>query len=294
MSYAIVSLKKKKLFDKITVNELFDELEVKIPEFQEKKQEKYAKKLEKAWKKYKVNRFVLSQDLKKFEGFKNRILQNGHSMITGKKMYQVLLPSVLHDIAQLTNFEKEKMNLALLVNEYQADTIELIKRIADEVKNMTIVTNHAYRFEQMIDELLKNQGIVVQLANPKQVNLKRKHVIINLDFELSTLEKMNFPSETILIMNSSVPVKLKPSFNGILIRDIDIYLGKKLEDFRSLELCEAYLYQPMKRIKENELRFQHSEYKINGYIGNHGKIEQADFERIGKSFMKNKKKNVKK
>ena len=84
-------------------------------------------------------------------------------------------------------------------------------------------------------------------------------------------------------------VNMKKSFNGIVIRDIDIYLGNPVESFRNIELCEAYIYQTMKRIKENEFRFQHSEYKINGYIGNNGKIEQEDFERLGRCFLRNKK-----
>ena len=86
---------------------------------------------------------------------------------------------------------------------------------------------------------------------------------------------------------------MKNGFNGIVIRDIDIYLNKKVEKYRTLELCEAYMYNYMKRIKENELLFNRSTYKINGYIGNNGKIEQEDFERLGKIFLKNKKQTVK-
>lgn len=294
MSYAIIEVKKKKLFDKIDVNEVCDELEIKIPEFKERKQQKYAEKVDKILKKHKVNRVVLSNDLKNFENFKNSILQNSHDIITGKKLYKVLLLNVLRDIAKLMNFEKEKMNVAILIEEYSADHIELIKRISDEVKSVTLVTNNAYRFEQIVSELLQNQGIVVQLVNQNQVNLKRKHIIINIDFSNELLEKLNMPCDSLIITNSVTPIKIKNSFNGIVIRDFDIYLGHKLEKFRNIELCEAYLYQNMKRIKENEIRFNHSEYKLNGYIGNNGKIAQEDFERLGKIFIKNKKKNLKK
>ena len=88
-------------------------------------------------------------------------------------------------------------------------------------------------------------------------------------------------------------VNMKRNFNGIIIRDIEVFLGRKIEKFRTLELCEAYVYRSMKRIKENETRFQLSEYKINGYIGNNGKIEQEDFERLGKVFGNDKKQNLK-
>jgi len=292
MSYAIVSFKKKKIFDTLETNTICDELEIKIPEFKEKKQQKYAKKMNKILNKYKINRVVLSSDLKNFEDFKNIMMQNNYDVISGKKMYKVLLLMMLQDVATYMKFEKEKMNVGILVNEYSADHIELIKRIADEVKSVTLITNNAYRFEQVVQELLKNQGIVIQLVNTK-AKLKRKHVFINFDFSDIELEKLNLPNETVFITNSGVPVKMKQSFNGIVIRDIDIYLGRKVEKFRTLELCEAYVYQNLKRMKENEVRFQHSNYKINGYIGNNGKIEQADFERLGKIFLKNKKQNVK-
>lgn len=294
MSYAIVSMKKKKFLDKMEVNEIFDEIEVKLPALKEKNQKKYAQKMTKALKKYKVGHLVLSNDLKPFEDFKNTVMQNSHDIITGKKLYKVLLKTVLQDISKSMHFEMEKMNVAMLVDEASADNIELIQRIAEDVKSLTLVTNNAYRFEQIVEELLKSKGIVVQLVNQKQGNLKRKHVILNIDYANTTLEKMNLPMEVLVITNSTSPVNLKNSFNGIVIRDIDIYLGKQVEKFRTLELCEAYVYQTMKRIKENEFRFQHSDYKINGYIGNNGKIEQADFERLGKCFLRNKKQKTRK
>lgn len=289
MSYAIINLKKKKVFDHIEVNEICDELEIKVPEFKENKQEKYAKKINKLLKKYKVSNVVLSNDLKASNDFKNFIMQNNNYIITGKKLYKVLIPTIIRDVAKLMNFSKEKLNIAILIEEYNADNIELIKTIADEVKSVSLITNNAYRFEQLVDELLKSKGIVVQLLNKGKVNLKRKQIIINLDYSNVEIEKLNVQNESIIITNSIVPQKMKNGFNGIVIRDIDIYLNKEIERFRSLELCEAYMYNYMKRLKENELLFKRSTYKINGYIGNNGKIQQEDFERIGKIFMKNKK-----
>lgn len=293
MSYAIINLKNRRVFNSIEVNEICDELEIKVPEFKEKHQEKYAKKICKILRKQKVSNIVLCDKLKKMIDFENILLQNNNYIITGKKLYKVLIPTMIREISKLTKFEKEKLNVGILIDEYSADNIELVKIIADEVKNVTLITNNAYRFEQLVDELLKNKGIVVQLLNKGKVNLKRKHVIINLDYSNLEIEKLNVQNESILITNSILPQKMKNGFNGIVIRDIDIYLNKRIENYRSIELCEAYIYNYMKRIKENELLFNRSTYRINGYIGNSGKIEQEDFERIGKIFMKNKKQTVK-
>lgn len=293
MSYAIINLKKKKLFDKIEVNEICDELEIKVPEFKENKQQKYAKKINKILKQHKVNSIVLSKDLKKSIDFGNLIMQNNNYIITGKKLYKVLIPTVIRDVSNLMKFDKEKLNIAILIDEYSADNVELIKIIADEVKSVSLITNNAYRFQQLVDELLKSKGIIIQLLNKGKINLKRKQVIVNFDFSDIDIEKLNVPNECIVITNNLSAQKMKNGFNGIIIRDLDIYLNKSNEKFRSLELCEAYVYNYMKRIKENELLFKRSTYKINGYIGNNGKIEQEDFERLGKIFMKNKKQTTK-
>ena len=293
MSYAIIDLKKKKLFDKIEANEICDELDIRVPEFKDNKQQKYAKKISKILKQHKVSNVVLSNELKNSIGFRNIIMQNNNYIITGKKLYKVLIPTIIRDIANLIKYDKEKLNIAILIDEYSADNVELIKIIADEVKSVTLITNNAYRFQQLVDELLRSKGIIVQLLNKGKINLKRKQVVINLDFSDTDIEKLNVPNESVVITNNFSVQKMKNGFNGIVIRDIDIYLNKSNEKFRSLELCEAYIYNYMKRIKENELLFKRSTYKINGYIGNNGKITQEDFERLGKIFLKNKKQSVK-
>ena len=293
MSYAIINLKKRRIFEKIEVNYVCDELQINVPEFKRRNEQKYAKKISKILKKHKINNVVLSNELKQLVDFENIIIQNNNYIITGKKIYKVLLPQIIKDISNLVNFECEKMNLALLIDEYNADNVELIKILADEVKSLTLITNNAYRFEQIVDELLRDKGIVVQLANNGKINLKRRQLIINLDFSSMDIGKLNLPNEAVIITNNTEIPKIKNSFNGIIIKDIDIYLNKNVKEFRNLELCEAYIYNYMKRIKENELLFNRSTYKINGYIGNNGKIEQSDFERIGRIFLKNKKQSAK-
>lgn len=294
MSYAVIEKKKRSFWNRVETSFTCDEMRLKVPEGKEKQQIRYAKKVDAVFKKYKVNRAVLSKDCSTWKTFQNKLQENSHDIITGKKMYLVLLPRVLEDVSRFLKFERERMNVAILVDEYCADHMEVIQRICEEVKQVTIVTNHAYRFEQIIEELLRSQGIVVQLASQKQANWKRKQVIINLDFSPDRLEKLNVPKDCVVITNTSEPQALREGFNGIVIREIDIALGNECEAFRSIDLCEAYLYQSMKRLKENEKLFQQSSFRINGYLGNHGKIAQEDFERLGEILRSSSKQNVKK
>ena len=71
----------------------------------------------------------------------------------------------------------------------------------------------------------------------------------------------------------------------IIINDIDI-LGEGIpnNNFRKLAVCEAKLYRPLRKVKDNEKVFTREKYVINGYIGKNGKITQEDFERIGKNY----------
>ena len=86
MSYAIIDLKKKKFLNTIEVTEICNELEVKVPKFKENKQQKYAKKINKILKKYRVNNVVLSTELKNAVDFQNRIMENNNYIIKGNSL----------------------------------------------------------------------------------------------------------------------------------------------------------------------------------------------------------------
>ena len=88
MSYAIINLKKRRIFEKIEVNYVCDELQINVPEFKRRNEQKYAKKISKILKKHKINNVVLSNELKQLVDFENIIIQNNNYIITGKKNIQ--------------------------------------------------------------------------------------------------------------------------------------------------------------------------------------------------------------
>ena len=49
-------------------------------------------------------------------------------------------------------------------------------------------------------------------------------------------------------------------------------------------MCEAQIYKPLRKLKDNERLFGSEKFIINGYIGNNGKITEEEFEKIGRNF----------
>lgn len=290
MSYAIINFKEtKSFFNRISVDEVCEEVKVSIPKFSYKTSQKYGRKISKILKKYRVSSVVLNDELKNNELFKNILYENNNYIISGKRMYKVLLPKIIKETSRLMGVETEKLNIAILVDEYNIDNLDLIKYLSDMVKHVTLITSNAYKFQKLVDELMHYSGISVKLLNKGKHTLKRENYLINIDFNVEALNKIVPPTNSIIISIPDVKYPIKKNFNGIVINDINIYLNQETENFNTLSLCEAYIYNYMKKIKENELIFNRSEYRINAYIGNNGNIVQEDFERIGKIFQENKK-----
>lgn len=290
MSYAIVDFKNgKNFFNRITVDEVCEEVKIGVPHFSSKGSLRYGKKISKILKKYKVSNVVLNNQLINDEVFKNVLYENNNYIITGKRMYKALIPKTIKDTAKIMNLEPERMNVAILADEYSIDNLDLIKYISDMVRHVTLITNNAYKFQKLVDELMHYSGVSVKLLNKGKHTLKRENYIVNVDFDQEALEKIIIPSDSILVLTTGDKYTVRKNFNGVIINDIEIYLNQETKKFRTLSLCEAYIYNYMKKIKENELLFNRSEYRINGYIGNNGKICQEDFERIGKKFQESRK-----
>ena len=290
MSYAIINLKERKTFlNRISVDEVCEEIKVNIPNFKEKNSQKYGKKISKILKKYNVSNVVLNDELSKYENFKNVLNENNNYIISGKRMYKVLIPKIIKETSTIMGIAPEKMNIAILVDEYSIDNLDLIKYLSDMLKHVTLITNNAYKFQKLVDELMHYSGVSVKLLNKGKHTLKRENYVVNIDFDLSSLNKIVVPVNSIVISIPDDKYPIRKNFNGIVINDVNIYLNQETQGFNSLSLCEAYIYNYMKKIKENELVFNRSKYKINGYIGNNGILVQEDFERLGKIFQESKK-----
>ena len=152
MSYAIINFKEKRTFlNRISIDEVCEEVKLDVPRFKEKTAQKYGKKISKILKKYKVSNVVLNEELQNNEIFKNILYENNNYIISGRRMYKVLLPTIIKETSKLMNIPLERLNVAILVDEYSIDNLDLIKYLSDIVKHVTLITNNAYKLKNQVE-----------------------------------------------------------------------------------------------------------------------------------------------
>lgn len=290
MSYAIIECEKKKLFNRIDVDEVLNEVHIKLPFFKEKKSQKYAKKVCKHLKRHKVSFAVLSTELSNNEIFKNVLYMQNNYIITGNRLYVALVRKVMCNICELLDVPIETIFASILSHEFSIENLDLVKYISKSIKHLTVVSENKERFENTIGALLEDEGIVIEVLTNENCNISKSHFIINLDFTEDEMKKLILPKEAVVISIKENIASLRKNFSGVIINDISIYLNKKVENFRTLALSEAYTYDYKKKISENERLFERSEYKINGYIGNKGAIKEEELAKMGKMFTKKSRK----
>lgn len=288
MSYAVINYKENKGLGLVKAEQILDEVIIQVPKFKKEKTKKYSKKVVKILKKYNTSNIVLNEDLQLNEDFKNILYENNNYIITGKRLYKVLILTILKDISKQMEINFETMNISILVDEYSIENIDLIEHIAKEVKTLTVVTSNMARFEKIYEKLLEKYGIILRILEKGKNNLKRSQYVINIDFTYDDIRQLTLAKNAVCISINEKIGELKKGFNGIIINDIDIYINKECKNFRTLSLCEAYLYNYLKKIKDNENIFEKSEYKINGYYGNKGNVIGEEFKRLGKTYVKKK------
>lgn len=289
MSYAIIECEKKKLFNKIDVDEVLDEVHIRLPFFKEKKSQKYAKKVCKYLKKHKTSYAVLSNELNQNKIFKNVLYMQNNYVITGDRMYVTLIKKVMCNICKLLNVPIETIFAAILSHEFSIENLDLVKHISKSIKHLTVVSENKDRYENTIGALLEDEGIAIEVLKNENCNIRKSQFVINFDFTEDEIRRLILPKEAIVISIKENISSLRKGFSGVIINDIDIYLNKNVENFRTLALCEAYMYNYSKKIRENERQFERSEYKINGYIGNNGPIKEEEIAKMRKMFTKKSK-----
>lgn len=289
MSYALIECEKKKIFHFTNIEEVFEEVHIVLPEFNEKHSARYGKKINRILKKYKVSNVILSNELMKNDILKNVICSGNYYLIDGNNMFKVLIKKSIADICDIADTSVQTCKVAILVHEFSIENLNLVKYISKDVKQVVLISDNKIRYEKISEDLIENYGIVLSIFDNEYKNIARCDFVINVDFVEDELKKYNISREAIVISIKEKLAELKRNFNGIIINDIDIYFDEEYKNFRSLAICEAQIYDFKKDFKENERRFDKAGYMINTYIGNNGSITEEDIKRV---FTKNSKNNT--
>ena len=186
----------------------------------------------------------------------------------------------------MMNVDYKKLKTVLLVDDYSAQNVDLIRTVAKEIRSLSIVTTDSDKFELIKNELFEKKGIVLKVYEKSKTNFEDENVIINADFSSYDMNKLIISPNSLVICGFAKHFKVKNNFNGIVIKDVQLVAPDNTnENIDDLLLCEVKVYNYLRKMKENDRIFEREGYKINGYFGNNGKIMYDEFKRLGKIIL---------
>lgn len=266
------------LFQIITLKEDKIILPIGEEELTEKKAKKLAEKTKKIIDKVSSKNIVISKKIKKQKQYINYLQSENINIIEGKKLFQILVVPVLDYIVKKKKLKKGDTYVSILINETSEVILENIRRIVRQFKKVNIVTNHIEKFKKLEEQILEQEGIMINVSNNKRKSLSKSKIIINVDFPTELINKYQI-NEDAIIINLRGNVKInKKRFNGLNINDYEIE-SKNYEEFdyekenlyykKDIYESQLYLNQPLEYI---ERKIAKDKVKILYLEGNKSKL----------------------
>lgn len=221
--------------------------------------EKLAYKTNKILAKTNSKKLVLSKNIKKQKQYVSYLYAYDYDIVDGVWLFKILLPDVLEHIIKKKNLNKSNIQISILTNSISELEIINIKNIVKNYKKVNIVTFHIEKLKKLEQEILREDGIVMNIGNNKKKGLSKTKIILNLDFPQEVLNKYNINDEAIIVnFEGGINIE-KKRFNGININDYEIKVLNSNEiDFskttkfalKDIYEAEQYKTQPIKQVIE--------------------------------------------
>lgn len=225
-----------------------------------------------------TNNVVIDKELITCEKLINLLKSNDIKIFDGKWLEKYLILDILEYIINKKQIIKAETEIAITANEITDLLIEMIKILSKQYKKLTIVTNHIEKLRKIEKEIKEKEGILIILSNNKNKSLLKSQIIINMDFNQELINQYRIYEEAIII-NAEETIRIDAiRFNGIVINDYEIEIGRKefiwregIEKYRQRDLIEAELYvrdtykNIRKKIQKNNIKIKEL-YGINGIV----------------------------
>ena len=157
----------------------------------------------------------------------NLLRANDIKIFDGKWLEKYLILDILEYIINKKQIIKAETEIAITANEITDLLIEMIKILSKQYKKLTIVTNHIEKLRKIEKEIKEKEGILIILSNNKNKSLLKSQIIINMDFNQELINQYRIYEEAIII-NAEENIRIDAiRFNGIVINDYEIEIGKK-------------------------------------------------------------------
>lgn len=228
-TFNIIKMQENKLFLPITANT------------SEKQIEKLAQKTKKIISKYSNSKkIVISKNLQEEITYINYLNSYGLDISDGRWLYEILATDIIKYIIEKKKIKKEETTISILINDLTEIELENIKLLAENYKNLNIVTNHIEKFKKIEDKFMEN-GIMITIGNNKKKSLMKSKIILNIDFPNELINKYMIKEDAIII---NVPGKVKINrkrFNGLIVNNYEIDFRDDIKSEENLLGDEFYL-----------------------------------------------------
>jgi hypothetical protein len=282
------------LFNKITVKEFGDKLIYILPWNEESNKKISIKRLNKVFKKINTkeekdkNKYiVLSKKLSRDERIEKIINEKYFKLFNGRWLFNNLQYKIIKYIIKCKGKELREQNVSLLINHPDQSTLNIIKTIAKEVKELRIVTSNGIYFKRIEQKLYGEMGIPISIVNNKRKSLLKSDIIINVDFSEKQINQYSINSKAIIVNIYNKIERINKSFAGININDYKLNLNNEYKDLfneynLSNQFDENILYESMIYTKDKNTevfkRIENDNIEIEYLIGNNGKISEKEYE----------------
>ena len=232
-----------------------------------------AKKVIKKLNKDEVKNVVCDREIMKNEEFKNYLYSNRINIYNGIKLYKNILQNIFEFIEDKGINLKQK-NAAILINDNSEINRKIVYNVAKYFRQITIVTNNIGRFLK-IEKELEESGIPINISNNKKKCLRKREIIINIDFPEELINKYTIYERAIIINIEENVVISDKKFNGINLNYYELDLDDKYNKYEKFDknIIEESMIIESKLHKYNLL-------KIKNLIGNRGIINNEEFKKL--------------
>lgn len=285
----------KKIFKVFTIKKVGDIYVIIIPCYaKSKKTLKLIPQLNNILYDKNINTIILSKTLKNQKGIQECFNKENINILNGNTLKQAMIIKILEYISNEINKNIKVLDVTILANDNKMDNIRTIMDVAENVKNIKIVTNNIEKFNIEAQKLQEKYGMLIRVTNNKRRGLSNSKIIINLDFPEEILNKYTINPEAIIVnLDNIVKIKSK-AFKGININNIQIVVNEKYKtefekntiyyDFDEKELYEASIYG-IEHSKAKS-KIEKDNVHIKNLIGNNGIINSKEFEEKCEFYVK--------
>lgn len=225
-----------------------------------------------------ANNVVIDKKIIECNNLLNLLRANDIKIFDGKWLERYLILDILEYIVNKKQIIKAETEIAITANEITDLLIEIIKNLSKQYKKLTIVTNHIEKLRKIEKEIKEKEGIVIILSNNRNKSLLKSQIILNMDFNQELINQYKI-FENAIIINVEESIKIDAiRFNGIIINDYEVEIGRKefiwregIEKYKQKDLIEADLYvrdtykNIKRKIQKNNISIKEL-YGINGII----------------------------